>query len=46
MLDTAILLNVIPQRYKRLAFTNPEETLFAMVRFYHCDKGDATALPM
>ena len=23
MLDTAILLNVIPQRYKRLAFTNP-----------------------
>ena len=30
MLDTAILLNVIPQRYKRLAFTNPEETLFAI----------------
>ena len=46
MLDTAILLNVIPQRYKRLAFTNPEETLFAMGRGYQGDKGDVTALPM
>ena len=43
MLDTAILLNVIPQRYKRLAFTNPEETLFAMGRGYQGDKGDVTA---
>jgi len=34
MLDTAILLNVIPQRYQRLAFENPEETLFAMGRGY------------
>ena len=42
----AILLNVIPQRYKRLAFTNPEETLFAMGRGYQGDKGDVTALPM
>lgn len=42
MLDTAILLNVIPQRYKRLAFTNPEETLFAMGRGYQGDKGDVT----
>ena len=46
MLDTAIQLNVIPQRYKRLAFTNPEETLFAMGRGYQGDKGDVTALPM
>ncbi len=46
MLDTAILLNVIPQRYKRLAFTNPEETLFAMGRGYQGDKGDVIALPM
>ena len=46
MLDTAILLNVIPQRYKRLAFTNPEETLFAMGRGYQGDNGDVTALPM
>lgn len=46
MLDTAILLNVIPQRYKRLAFTNPEETLFAMGRGYQGDKGDVAALPM
>ena len=46
MLDAAILLNVIPQRYKRLAFTNPEETLFAMGRGYQGDKGDVTALPM
>ena len=27
VLDTAILLNVIPQRYDRLAFENPEDTL-------------------
>ena len=46
MLDTAILLNVIPQRYQRLAFENPEETLFAMGRGYQGDKGDVTALPM
>ena len=46
MLDTAILLNVIPQRYQRLAFDNPEETLFAMARGYQGDKGDVTALPM
>ena len=46
MLDTAILLNVIPQRYQRLAFENPEETLFAMGRGYQGDKGDGTALPL
>lgn len=46
VLDTAILLNVIPQRYSRLAFENPEDTLFAMARGYQGDKGDVTALPM
>lgn len=46
VLDTAILLNVIPQRYDRLAFANPEDTLFAMARGYQGPKGDVTALPM
>ena len=46
MLDTAILLNVIPQRYQRLAFDDQEDTLFAMARGYQGDKGDVTALPM
>ena len=46
VLDTAILLNVIPQRYDRLAFENPEDTLFAMARGYQGPKGDVTALPM
>lgn len=46
MLDTAILLNVIPKRYERLAFDNQEDTLFAMARGYQGDKGDVTALPM
>ena len=46
MLDTAILLNVIPQRYARLSFDNQEDTLFAMARGYQGDKGDVTALPM
>ncbi|KFI97339.1 5-methyltetrahydropteroyltriglutamate--homocysteine S-methyltransferase [Bifidobacterium stellenboschense] len=46
LLDTAILLNVIPERYQRLGFTEPEETLFAMSRGYQGDKGDVTALPM
>ena len=46
MLDTAILLNVIPERYQRLGFAEPEETLFAMARGYQGEKGDVTALPM
>lgn len=46
MLDTAIMLNVVPQRYSRLAFNNSEDTLFAMGRGYQGDKGDVTALPM
>ncbi len=46
MLDTAVLLNVIPARYRRLGFDNPEETLFAMARGYQGERGDVTALPM
>ncbi|RBP97994.1 5-methyltetrahydropteroyltriglutamate--homocysteine S-methyltransferase [Bifidobacterium aemilianum] len=46
VLDTAILLNVIPQRYQRLSLANPEDTLFAMARGYQGEKGDTTALPM
>ncbi|MEE1296203.1 MAG: 5-methyltetrahydropteroyltriglutamate--homocysteine S-methyltransferase [Bifidobacterium sp.] len=46
VLDTAILLNVIPRRYRALGFENPEETLFAMARGYQGERGDVTALPM
>lgn len=46
MLDTAILLNVIPARYRRLSFADPEQTLFAMARGYQGERGDVTALPM
>ena len=46
VLDTALMLNVIPQRYRRLAFEEPEDTLFAMARGYQGDRGDVTALPM
>lgn len=46
VLDTAILLNVVPARYRRLGFDNPEETLFAMARGYQGERGDVTALPM
>ncbi|MCO6558072.1 MAG: 5-methyltetrahydropteroyltriglutamate--homocysteine S-methyltransferase [Bifidobacterium sp.] len=46
MLDTAILLNVIPERYRRLSFENAEDTLFAMGRGYQGPEGDVTALPM
>lgn len=46
MLDTAIMLNAIPSRYQRLAFEQPEETLFAMARGYQGERGDVTALPM
>ena len=46
MLDTAIMLNVVPQRYQRLAFETAEETLFAMGRGYQGAQGDVTALPM
>lgn len=46
VLDTAILLGAIPQRYSALGFESPEETLFAMARGYQDERGDVTALPM
>lgn len=46
VLDTAILLNAVPDRYRRLAFANTEDTLFAMARGYQGAEGDVTALPM
>ena len=46
LLDTAVLLNIIPQRYQRLSLSNPEDTLFAMARGYQGERGDVTALPM
>ncbi|MCI1936140.1 MAG: 5-methyltetrahydropteroyltriglutamate--homocysteine S-methyltransferase [Bifidobacteriaceae bacterium] len=45
MLDTAILLNVIPQRYRDLGL-GTEDTVFAMGRGYQGERGDVTALPM
>lgn len=46
MLDTAIMLGAVPQRYRRLDFENPEDMLFAMARGYQGPEGDVTALPM
>ena len=46
VLDTAILLNAIPKRYRELDFENPEDTLFAIARGYQGEHGDVTALPM
>ena len=34
MLDTAILLGAVPERYKKLEFENAEDTLFAIARGY------------
>ncbi|NEG96942.1 5-methyltetrahydropteroyltriglutamate--homocysteine S-methyltransferase [Bifidobacterium sp. SMB2] len=45
MLDTAILLGAVPQRYKDLGL-GAEDTLFAIARGYQGDKGDVTAQPM
>lgn len=45
MLDTAILLNAVPRRYRDLGL-GPEDTLFAMGRGYQGDQGDVTAQPM
>lgn len=45
VLDTAVLLNVIPARYKALKL--PElDTYFAMARGYQGEKGDVKALAM
>lgn len=45
MLDTAILLNVVPQRYRDLNL-GEEDTLFAIGRGYQGEQGDVTAQPM
>ncbi|NEG69178.1 5-methyltetrahydropteroyltriglutamate--homocysteine S-methyltransferase [Bifidobacterium choloepi] len=46
VLDTALLLNAVPKRYRDLGFDDYEETLFAMARGYQGERGDVTALPM
>ncbi|MBH9971886.1 5-methyltetrahydropteroyltriglutamate--homocysteine S-methyltransferase [Bifidobacterium sp. W8109] len=45
VLDTSILLGVVPERYRNLGL-GPEDTLFAMGRGYQGEQGDVTALPM
>ena len=45
ILDTAVLLNAIPERYKSLGL-NELDTYFAMARGYQGEKGDVKALPM
>ena len=44
-LDTAVLLNIIPARYKELNLSNLD-TYFAMARGYQGDHGDVRALAM
>ncbi|MBP5416928.1 MAG: 5-methyltetrahydropteroyltriglutamate--homocysteine S-methyltransferase [Clostridiales bacterium] len=45
VLDTAVLLNVIPKRYRDLK-VSPLSTYFAMARGYQGDKGNVKALAM
>ncbi|GGG60103.1 5-methyltetrahydropteroyltriglutamate--homocysteine S-methyltransferase [Paenibacillus radicis (ex Gao et al. 2016)] len=45
LLDTAVLLGIVPQRYQALGLS-PLETYFAMARGYQGDKGDVKALAM
>lgn len=45
MLDTAVLLNVIPKRYQQLNLS-PLDTYFAMARGYQGENGDVKALAM
>lgn len=45
LLDTAVLLNVIPKRYKELNLS-PIDTYFAMARGYQGINGDVKALAM
>lgn len=45
MLDTAVLLNAIPARYKQLGLDSLDE-YFAMARGYQGEKGDVKALAM
>jgi 5-methyltetrahydropteroyltriglutamate--homocysteine methyltransferase len=45
LLDTACLLNIIPERYNVLGLS-PLETYFAMARGYQGERGDVKALAM
>lgn len=45
VLDTAVLFNIIPKRYKALKLTELD-TYFAMARGYQGEKGDVKALAM
>lgn len=44
-LDTAVLLNIVPEKYKRLGLSDLE-TYFALARGYQGVEGDVTALAM
>ena len=44
-LDTAVLFNIIPQRYKNLGIS-ALDTYFAMARGYQGEAGDVKALAM
>lgn len=44
-LDTAVLLNIVPKKYKALQLS-PLETYFALARGYQGQAGDVTALAM
>ena len=45
MLDTAVLFNGVPSRYRNLGL-NDTDTFFAIARGYQGEKGDVTAQPM
>src|SRR5574344_158082 len=45
MLDTAVMLGVVPERYRALSLSELD-TCFAMARGYQGTRGDVTALPM
>ena len=45
VLDTAVLFNIIPARYRNLGLSD-KETYFALARGYQGEKGDVKALAM
>ena len=45
MLDTAVLLNAVPKRYRALSLS-PLDTYFAMARGYQGERGDVKAFAM
>ena len=45
MLDTAVLLNAVPERYRALSLS-PLDTYFAMARGYQGEHGDVKAFAM